>query len=83
MILQEDSWTYLCFLVPALKMWQSRHLQLWAGAVLLSINPILLGGGQICPHPHVFAYTHVCMRIHVPIFFDFSSFLVCMKVQNI
>ena len=48
-----------------------------------SFNPILLGGGQICPHPHVFACTHVCMRMHVPIFCDFSSFLVCMKVQHI
>ena len=36
---------------------------------ILSLNPIKLGGGQICPHPHVVAYTHVCMRIHVPIFF--------------
>ena len=47
------------------------------------LNPILLGGGQICPHPHVIAYTHLCMRVHVPIFFYFSSFLVCMKVQHI
>ena len=30
-MLQEDSWTYLFFLVQALKMWQSRLLQLWAG----------------------------------------------------
>ena len=22
------------------------------------------GGGQICPHHHIFAYTRVCMRIH-------------------
>ena len=34
-ILQEDSWTYLCFLVQALKMWPSRLPQLWAGDVLL------------------------------------------------
>ena len=38
------------------------------------INPISAGGGQICPHHHVFAYTRVCMRIHVLIFCDFSSF---------
>ena len=35
MILQEDSWTYLCFLVQPLKMWPSRLPQLWAGVVLL------------------------------------------------
>ena len=33
MIVQEDSWMSLCFLVPVLRMWQSRLLQLWAGAV--------------------------------------------------
>ena len=38
------------------------------------LNPILLGGGQICPHHHVFAYMRVCMRIRVLIFCDFSSF---------
>ena len=26
------------------------------------------GGGQICPHHHIFAYTRVCMRIHVLFF---------------
>ena len=41
----------------------------------LLLNPILLGGGHIWPHPHVFAYTHVCMRTHVPIFFTFRHFL--------
>ena len=39
-------------------------------------NPIITGGGHICPPHHVFAYTRVCMRIRVLIFCDFSSF--CM-----
>ena len=38
------------------------------------INPIITGGGHICPPHHVFAYTRVCMRIRVLIFCDFSSF---------
>ena len=37
-------------------------------------NPIVLGGGQICPHHRIFGYTRVCMRTHVLIFCDFSSF---------
>ena len=40
------------------------------------------GGGQICPHHHVFAYTRVCMCIQVLIFCDFSSFLVWKRVQK-
>ena len=32
------------------------------------------GGGQICPHHHVFAYTRVCMRIQVLFFFTFPHF---------
>ena len=47
------------------------------------VNPISTGGGQICPHHHVFAYTRVCMRIHVLIFCDFSSFWVCKRVQQV
>ena len=50
---------------------------------LLIVNPISAGGGQICPHHHVFAYTRVCMRIHVLIFCDFSSFWVCKRVQQV
>ena len=48
-----------------------------------AFNPILLGGGQICPHHHVFAYTRVCMRIRVLIFCDFSSFWVWKRVQHV
>ena len=47
-----------------------------------TLNPIWLGGGQICPHHHVFAHTSVCMRIQVLIFFDFSSFWVWKRVQH-
>ena len=48
--------------------------QIVLGILSFNVNPILLGGGQICPHHHVFAYTRVCMRIRVLIFCDFSSF---------
>ena len=37
---------------------------------------------KICPHHHVFASTRVCMRIHVLIFYDFSSFWVWKRVQQ-
>ena len=41
-----------------------------------------LGGGQICPHHHVFASTRVCMHMHVLIFYDFSSFWVWKRLQQ-
>ena len=46
------------------------------------INPIQGGGGLISPPCHVFAYTHVSMRIWVLIFCDFSSFLVWKRLQD-
>ena len=45
----------------------------WCIASIITLF-CLGGGGQICPHHHVFAYTRVCMHIHVPIFCDFFSF---------
>ena len=50
-----------------------------------SFNPIWLGGwggGQICPHHHIFAHTCECMRIQVLIFFYFSSFWVWKRIQH-
>ena len=41
-----------------------------------------VGGGLISPPCHVFAYTHVGMRIRVLIFCDFSSFLVWKRLQD-
>ena len=46
-------------------------------------NPIITGGGHICPPHHVFAYTRVCMRIRVLIFCDFSSFWVWKRIQQV
>ena len=40
-------------------------------------NPILLF------HPHIFACMHVCMRIHVPICCDFSSFLASQDALEV
>ena len=57
----------------------SRDTDVW---LRFEVNPIQGGGGLISPPCHVFAYTHVSMRIRVLIFCDFSSFLVWKRLQD-
>ena len=49
---------------------------------ILQLTLFNSGGGQICPHHHIFASKCVCMRIHMLIFCDFSSFWVWKRVQQ-
>ena len=35
---------------------------------------MMVGGGQICPHHHVFAYTSLYAHIHVQFFVTFPHF---------
>ena len=43
----------------------------WVKALVVFALPSIW---EICPHHHVFAYTRVCMRIQVLIFFTFRHF---------
>ena len=76
---ESQSWFFLVFLA------QSHICSYTVGRfnfIFLHLNLFYSGGGQICPHHHLFVYRRVCMHIHVLIFCDFSSFWVWMRVQQ-